>query len=351
MIELLTLLTIGLLKGAIILGLVVLPGAVLGVYSERKVSAWIQLRIGPNRVGPFGLLQPFADVLKLILKEDIVPLEANKTFHFLAPLISVMTLVGVFAVTPFGNYIMLGDMRIDLCVAPGVNVALLYLLALSSVAVYAITFAGWSSGNKYSLLGGLRAASQMISYELSLGLSLIGVLMIAGSMNLNDIVKAQGNLHWNIFTQPLGFIIYLVASFAETNRAPFDLPEAEPELVGGYHTEYSGMKFGMFFLAEYGHIIAAPCLITTLFLGGWQLPVPDVVMAMTGLQEGSVVLGLLQMACFIAKVAFLTFFFIWVRWSLPRFRYDQLMNLGWKVMLPLALANIVITSTVIYFWK
>jgi NADH-quinone oxidoreductase subunit H len=349
--ELLQLILLALLKGAIVLFGVVLPGAVLGVYYERKISAWMQNRVGPNRTGPFGLLQPFADVAKLLLKEDIVPAEANKRFHFLAPLISVTCLVAMFAVTPFGNYMMIGDTRIDLCVAPGINVALLYLLAVSSVAVYAITFAGWSSGNKYSLLGGLRASSQMISYELSLGLSLIGVIMIAGSMNLNDIVQSQANLRWNIFTQPLGFIIFLVASFAETNRAPFDLPEAEPELVGGYHTEYTGMKFGMFFLAEYGHIIAAPCLITTLFLGGWQLPVPDSVLAAVGLREGSIVLGLLQMGAFLTKMVCMSFFFIWVRWSLPRFRYDQLMNLGWKGMLPLALANIVVTSTVMYFFR
>jgi NADH-quinone oxidoreductase subunit H len=341
---------IGILRGALVLGLVVLPGAVISVYGDRKVSAWIQNRVGPNRTGPFGLLQPFADVLKLLFKEDIVPIEANKSFHFLAPLISVTAMVASFAVTPFGNYFMIGDTRIDLTVAPNINVALLYVLGIGSVAVYGITFAGWSSGNKYSLLGGLRSSAQMISYELCMGLSLIGVLILAGSMNLNDIVKAQADLKWNIFLQPIGFIIFLVASFAEMGRAPFDLPEAEPELVGGYHTEYSGMKFGMFFLAEYGHTIAASTMISTLFLGGWQLPVPNSLLASAGLVEGSAVLAFLQVGAFFAKAAAVLFFILWVRWTLPRFRYDQLMNLGWKILLPLALANIIVTSAIAYFF-
>jgi NADH-quinone oxidoreductase subunit H len=351
MVEFVTLLGLALLKGALILALVVLPGAVLFIYYERKVSAWIQLRIGPNRVGPFGLFQPFADVTKLLMKEDIVPVTANKRFHFLAPLISITTAVAAFAVTPFADYLLIGNTRIDIAVAPSLNVALLYILAVSSVAVYGVTFAGWSSGNKYSLLGGLRSSAQMISYELSMGLALVSVVLMVGSLNVGDIVRAQGDFRWHIFLQPISFLIFLVASFAETNRAPFDLPEAEPELVGGYHTEYTGMKFGILFLSELAHAIAAATLISTLFLGGWQIPVPLAWLHAIGIQDGSIWMVLLQVGSFLAKTAFFVFFFIWVRWSLPRFRYDQLMNLGWKIMLPLALANILITSTIIFFMK
>jgi NADH-quinone oxidoreductase subunit H len=346
--ELLTLFAIGILKAAIVVLLVMLPGAVIAVYSERRLAAFIQMRIGPNRVGPFGLMQAFADVAKLIFKEDIVPAEANRFFHSLAPLISVTTTAALFAVIPFADYVMIGDRRIDFAVAPDVNLGVLYILAVSSVAVYGVTFAGWSSGSKYSLLGSLRAAAQMISYELTLGSALIGVMMLSGSLNLGDIVRSQADLKWNIFFQPLGFLIFLVASFAETNRAPFDLVEAEPELVGGYHTEYSGMKFGLFMLVEFVHIIIAPCIIVTLFLGGWQPPVPTFILNAVGIHAGSVPMLLLQLGSFAAKVLFMMAFFIWVRWSLPRFRYDQLMNLGWKVMLPLSLLNIIITAIVVY---
>lgn len=341
--ELLTSLLIALIKVLILLFAVVLPGAVISVYFERKISAWIQNRIGPNRVGPLGLLQPFADVLKLLLKEDIVPAAANKTFHFIAPIISIAVAISVFAVMPFGNYFMVGNTRVDIAIAPDTNIAILYILAMSSLGVYGIAFAGWSSNNKYSLLGGLRAASQMISYELAMGLAVISVILMSGSLNLGKIIESQANGHWNIFFQPVAFIIFLVASFAETNRTPFDLPEAEPELVGGYHTEYSGMKFGIFFLAEYANMIAASGLITVLFLGGWQLPVSVETLGMT---TGTALPALLGVAAFVAKVAFFLFFFIWVRWSIPRFRYDQLMRLGWKVLLPLALLNIAVTGIV-----
>lgn len=341
--ELFTEILIGALKAAIILFLIILPGASGAVYFERKISAWIQLRIGPNRVGPFGLLQPIADVIKLIFKEDIIPALADRRFHFLAPLISISVTVAVYAVIPFGHYVQLGDERIYLGVAPNIHVGILYVLAITSLGVYGITLGGWASNNKYSLLGGLRSSAQMISYELAMGLSIVGVLMVTGTANLMEIVEQQAGFRWNIFLQPLGFLIFLVASFAETNRAPFDLPEAEPELVGGYHTEYTGMKFGMFFLAEYGNIIAASAIITTLFLGGWQLPfIPE----WLGLQQGSIPLALLHIATFTIKVAALVFFFIWVRWTVPRFRYDQLMRLGWKVLFPLALVNILGTGLV-----
>ncbi|MCU0425991.1 MAG: NADH-quinone oxidoreductase subunit NuoH [Candidatus Kapabacteria bacterium] len=349
--EFLMLVGIALLKAALVVFLVMLPGAVIAVYSERRLAAFIQMRIGPNRVGPFGLMQAFADVAKLIFKEDIVPSEANKFFHTLAPLIAVTTTAALFAVIPFADYLMIGDTRIDFAVAPNVNLAVLYILAVSSVAVYGMTFAGWSSGSKYSLLGSLRSSAQMISYELTLGSSLIGIMMMTGSMNLGDIVQAQGNLKWNLFYQPLAFIIFLVASFAETNRAPFDLVEAEPELVGGYHTEYTGMKFGLFMLVEFVHIIIAPCIIVTLFLGGWQPPIPTFVLDAIGIKAGTLPMVLLQLGSFAGKVLFMMAFFIWVRWSLPRFRYDQLMNLGWKVMLPLSLVNIIITAVVMFFLK
>jgi NADH-quinone oxidoreductase subunit H len=348
--DFLTLCLISLLKGALVLFLVMLPGAIISVYSERRIAAFIQQRIGPNRVGPFGLMQAFADVAKLVFKEDIVPAEANRFFHSLAPLIACTTTLALFAVIPFADYVMINGTRINFAVAD-INLAVLYILAVSSVAVYGITFAGWSSGNKYSLLGALRSSAQMISYELTLGSSLIGIIMMTGSMSLTDIVRAQGDFKWNIFYQPLGFLIFLVASFAETNRAPFDLVEAEPELVGGYHTEYSGMKFGLFMLVEFVHTIIAPCIIATLFLGGWQIPIPTFVLNAIGIYEGSIPMVLLQLGSFLVKVLSVMFFFIWVRWSLPRFRYDQLMNLGWRVMLPLSLVNIMITAIVVYFTK
>ncbi len=341
--ELLVDFLIGFLKALIVLFLVILPGASGAVYFERRIAAWIQMRIGPNRVGPYGLLQPIADVIKLIFKEDIIPAAADKRFHFLAPLISITITVAVFAVIPFGHYVVINGEPVYLGVAPNVHVGILYVLAMTSMGVYGLTLAGWASNNKYSLLGGLRSSAQMISYELAMGLSIVALLMVTGTPNLMEIVEQQAGWRWNVLYQPLGFLIFLVAAFAETNRTPFDLPEAEPELVGGYHTEYTGMKFGMFFLAEYGNVIAASAMMTTLFFGGWQVPfLPELL----GLQEGSVALALLQVASFTIKVAIFVFFFIWVRWTVPRFRYDQLMRLGWKVLFPLSLANVLITGLV-----
>ncbi|MES2764455.1 MAG: NADH-quinone oxidoreductase subunit NuoH [Bacteroidota bacterium] len=326
---------------------VVLVAAAYMVYAERKVSAWMQERIGPNRVGPYGLLQSFADVVKLVMKEDIVPAAADKFFHTLAPLISISVAIAVYSVIPFGNFITIAGRDIPLSIAPDLNIGLLIVLALTSVGVFGITLAGWSSNNKYSLLGGLRSSAQMISYELSMGLAVIGVLMLSNSLNLNEIVKAQSGLKWNIFFQPFGFIIFMVAALAETNRAPFDLAEAEPELVGGYHTEYTGMKFGLFYLAEYANMLASSAIIATLFFGGWQVPfLPEIL----GLKEGSLILVLLQTGAFITKTLVFVFIFIWIRWSTPRFRYDQLMNLGWKVLLPLSLANIILTGIGITLW-
>ena len=327
---------IALVKIVIVL-LVILTTVANLVYMERRISAFIQDRIGPNRVGPWGLLQAPADVLKLFIKEDIVPAQANKFVHTLAPVISITVALSTFAVVPFGNTITLFGHEIRLIIAD-VNIGILYVLAMTSVGVYGLTLSGWASNNKYSLLGGLRSSAQMISYELSMGLSVVGVIMIAGTLELDRIVELQSGLAWNAFLTPIGFITFVVASFAETNRLPFDLPEAEPELVGGYHTEYSGMKFGSFFMAEYANMITSSAVIVTLFLGGWQIPYAET----WGLP--AFWLSILQILAFVAKVGAMLVFYMWIRWTIPRFRYDQLMNLGWKVMLPLALLNVVVTG-------
>ena len=314
------------------------------VYTERRVSAFVQNRIGPNRVGPAGLLQPIVDAVKLLLKEDIVPDKANKFIHSLAPAISMIVALSTFAVIPFGDKIVLFGKEITLQIA-NVNIGILYILALVSLGVYGITLSGWSSNNKYSLLGGLRSSAQMISYELSMGLAVLGVILINGSFQLDTFVQNQFDWRWNIVFQPVGFMIFFIAAFAETNRTPFDLPEAEQELVGGYHTEYSSMKFALFFLAEYANVIVSSAVIVTLFLGGWQFPY----LQTFGLPEFWV--SILQVLTFCVKVAMIVFFFIWIRWTLPRFKYNQLMNLGWKVMLPIALLNLIVTAVVIVVIK
>lgn len=336
-------LLISVIKIATVLG-VLLISVAYAVYAERRVSAFIQNRYGPNRVGYEGLLQSFADVIKLVFKEDIVPVKANKPIHTLAPMISIFVALTTIAVIPFGHQIELFGRMIALQITD-INVGVLYILALTSLGVYGITLSGWSSNSKYSLFGGIRSSAQMISYELSMGLSIVGIVLITGSLSLQDIVLHQYGWMWNIVLQPLGFIIFLVASFAETNRTPFDLPEAEPELVGGYHTEYSSMKFALFFLAEYANMIVASTVIVTLYLGGWQFPY----LQTFGLPP--MLVSILQIFAFCAKVACLVFFFIWVRWSLPRFRYDQLMNLGWKVMFPLSILNIIVTAIVVALLK
>lgn len=338
---------IELLISVIKIGLVInvlLVSVAYAVYAERRVSAFMQNRYGPNRVGYQGLLQSFADVIKLVFKEDIVPTKANKAIHTLAPMISIFVALTTIAVVPFGHQIELFGRIITLQITD-VNVGVLYILALTSLGVYGITLSGWSSNSKYSLFGGIRSSAQMISYELSMGLSIVGIVLITGSLSLQQIVLHQYGWMWNIVIQPLGFIIFLVASFAETNRTPFDLPEAEPELVGGYHTEYSSMKFALFFLAEYANMIVASTVIATLYLGGWQIPY------LQNLELPPMVTAILQVLAFCSKVGFLVFFFIWVRWSLPRFRYDQLMNLGWKVMLPLSILNIIVTAIVVFLLK
>ncbi len=304
------------------------------VYFERKISAWAQNRIGPNRVGPAGIFQPFADVFKLLFKEDIVPKVANKPLHTLAPILALFVAFTTYAVIPIGPPVEIFGKMINLAVVD-VNSGVLLVLALTSLGVYAITFSGWSSGSKYSLLGGVRSSAQMISYEISMGFSVAGVLIFAESLRPSDIIASQSGWMWNAVLQPIGFLTFLTASFAETNRLPFDLPEAEPELVGGYHTEYSSMKFAGFFLAEYANMIIASAMIVMLYLGGWQVPYIETLGLSAGLQAS------LQIAAFFVKIGALLFFFIWVRWSIPRFRYDQLMDLGWKVMFPLSLLNLV----------
>lgn len=325
---------IALVKVLILANIILLTVSYL-VYFERKISAWAQSRVGPNRVGYAGLLQPFADVFKLLLKEDIVPTQANKTIHTLAPFLALFVAFTTYAVIPWGPDVTIFGRVIELSVVPNINAGILYVLALTSIGVYAITLSGWSSGSKYSLLGGVRASAQMISYEISMGFSVAGVLIFSQSLLPSEIVKSQSGLMWNAFLQPIGFITFVTAAFAETNRLPFDLPEAEPELVGGFHTEYSSMKFAAFFLAEYANMMIASALIVTLYLGGWQVPYLEKL----GLSEGWT--AIIQVAAFFTKLVFLMFFFIWVRWSIPRFRYDQLMDIGWKVMFPLALFNVI----------
>ena len=321
----------------------ILTTVILLVYAERRVSAFIQGRYGPNRVGPFGLLQTVADVLKLILKEDVIPKAASKTFHSLAPIISLTVSLVTLAVIPFGGNIYIFGKEIALMVAPGVNIGVLYILAMSSLGVYGITLSGWASNNKYSLLGGVRSTAQMISYEIAMGLSIIGVIMLTGSLQLEEVVKMQTGWKWNMILQPIGFCVFLIAAFAETNRLPFDLPEAESELVGGFHTEYSGLKFGMFFLSEYANMITASALITTLYFGGYHIPYIEL------LELPQNLMGIVNFVALFGKMVIFLLFMIWVRWTLPRFRYDQLMNLGWKILIPLSLINIFLTGLVLTF--
>ena len=301
---------------------------------ERRVAGWIQDRLGPNRVGPEGILQPLADGIKHMWKEEVIPKNAHTVLYIAAPIVILIPALSTFAVIPFGSALPIGD-GLPLIIAD-INSGLLYVLALSSLTVYGILLAGWASGSKFSLLGGLRAASQVISYELPLRLSIVGVILSAGSLRLLDIVADQGtNLFaWNCFLQWPGFLVFLVTIFAETNRLPFDLPEAEQELVAGYHTEYSSIKFLAFYMAEYAHMFTGAALMTLFFLGGWHLPF------LAPPAEPSWLGALLHVGVFTGQVMAIMFLFIWVRWTLPRFRYDQLMRIGWKVMLPIAVANL-----------
>jgi NADH-quinone oxidoreductase subunit H len=306
------------------------------VLAERRILAFIQGRLGPNRVGYGGMLQPLADLLKFIFKEDIIPDKSTRFIYFLAPIIVTTTALMTIIVYPFGPTINLPVLGAVQLVVTRFDVGLLYVLGITSVGVYGIALAGWSSNNKYSLMGGLRSSAQLISYELSLGLALIGVVLQAGTLDLYSIVEQQYGVQgmgWYIFwVQPLGFIIYLISAIAETNRVPFDLPEAETELVAGFHTEYSAMKFALFFMAEYINMFTVSMLATTLFLGGWNGPFVKQ-------------LPILGVFYFLGKVIFFLFLYIWLRGTLPRFRFDQLMNFGWKFLLPVAILNIILTAT------
>jgi NADH-quinone oxidoreductase subunit H len=331
---------------SVIVCFVLITGFAYMTFAERKVAALLQTRIGPNRAGPWGFLQPAADGIKLIFKEELIPAGADRVIFILAPVITVVPALIILAVVPWGPMV---DIPCCLVTLPGlgvtlgkllfivhglgltdVNVGMLYILSVASIAVYGVVLAGWSSDNKYAMLGGIRSSAQMVSYELSLALSIVGVLMLAGSMSINDIINAQSRV-WYVFLQPVAAVIFYIAALAEVNRAPFDMPEAEQELTAGYHTEYSGMKFSLFFMAEYIKMIGVSAIFTSLFLGGWRGPLAEQV-------------PLLGLAYFWGKIVVSLFFMIWLRSTHPRLRYDRLMALGWKVLLPLALANVLVTA-------
>jgi NADH-quinone oxidoreductase subunit H len=339
-----TFIIVSVVKIALVL-FILLTAVAYTVWLERKVVGRMQNRWGPTRVGPFGLLQPAADGIKFLFKEDLTPPHVYKPLYIAAPIIAVVCALTSIAVIPFGNTVAIPHVGSTFFQITDVNIGLLVVLGITSVGVYGVALSGWSSNSKYSLLGGLRASAQMVSYEIALGLSLVGVLILSGSFSLRDIVLAQSGHfwgfipNWNIFRggQIIAFFIYLMAAYAETNRIPFDLPEAETELVAGYHTEYSAMKFAMFFMAEYANMITVACLASILFLGGWSGPVfgPPILQA------------ILPIIWFVLRVVAFLFVYIWVRGTLPRFRYDQLMAFGWKFLLPLAIANLVITALVV----
>ncbi len=336
------------------------------VLAERKVAAWMQDRLGPNRVGPWGLLQPMADGLKMLLKEDIIPTHVDRIFYIIAPMVAAGTALLAFTVVPFGptepppgpvpvtaeqpleaavatfdKQQAAYESELSFVVAPGIDIGFLLVFAIGSLAVYGIILGGWSSNNKYTLLGSLRSSAQIISYEIPLGLSILGVVLMAGSLNLERIIAWQVTNGWNVLFQPLAFLLFLTAVFAETNRLPFDLPEAEQELVGGFHTEYSSMKFGLFFLGEYAHMVTTSFLLAVFFFGGWHFP---------WLSDVGGILGIvLKFAILATKVAFFLMLFLMVRWTIPRFRFDQLMSLAWQVMIPLSLLNIVCVMVVRQF--
>ncbi len=325
----------------LVIFLVSLGIAAYATYGERKVAAFMQDRIGPDRAGPFGLAQPIADGVKMFMKEEIIPTVSNKFLFILGPSLAMLTACMTGAVIPWG-----GDLNINGIIFPlqitDINIGVLYMFAVVSFGVYGIMIGGWASNNKYALLGALRASSQMISYEIAMGLSIVAVVMMTGTLSLGEIVRQQDLGYANVVYQPIGFLIFLICAFAETNRAPFDLPECETELVGGYHTEYSSMKLGFYLFAEYINMFISSALITSLYWGGYNFPFQH------SLGIDGNWLSILQTIVFFGKVFFFIFFFMWIRWTIPRFRYDQLMNLGWKILFPLSIANIVVTGLVMW---
>jgi NADH-quinone oxidoreductase subunit H len=312
--------------------------AMYSTYAERKVAACLQDRLGPNRAGPFGLLQPLADGVKLFFKEEFIPLKADKWLFLMGPGFFMLTALMTSVVIPFGPDININGQTYALQ-GTDLNVGLLYIFGVVSLGVYGILIGGWASNNKFSLLGAIRAASQNISYELAMGLSIIALVMTSSSLSLRSIVDQQAGWHWNVLYQPLGFLIFIICAFAETNRAPFDLPECETELVGGYHTEFSSMKLGFYLFAEYTNMFISSAILATLYFGGYHFPFESHF-------DPGILKTLLSVAVLFGKIFFFIFLFMWIRWTLPRFRYDQLMNLGWKALIPLAVINIVLTGAI-----
>lgn len=345
-------LAISLTQIAAVMGIVVVTVLLLTL-AERKVLGWMQDRMGPMEVGPYGILQPFADAIKLFFKEDIIPAGANKFLFTMAPILCLIPAFIGFAVIPWGpNWtIEVGGITVKPFVISDINIGILYILAFASIGAYGIILGGWASNSKYSLLGGLRSAAQIISYELNVGLSIIGVIILAGSLSLVKITDAQAGWFWNwyLFALPapqiFAFVVFVISSVAETNRVPFDLPEAESELVAGFFTEYSGLRFAFFFLAEYANMVLVSCVAAALFLGGWNAPYPGTILELLGAPSLAWVENIMWFA---VKTYSFLFLFFWLRATLPRLRYDQLMKFGWKVMLPIALANIVVTSIVVF---
>ncbi len=337
-----TVFVIGTVVKMIVIFTIYMVGVAYSTFAERRVSAWIQDRHGPNRVGPQGLLQVAADGIKNIMKEETYPGYASKALFILAPGLAFVPAMITWAVIPFGSPLPTPWGRIDLVVAD-LPVGFLFTLAISSLGVYGIVLAGWSSNNKYALLGGLRSSAQMVSYEIAMGMSTVCVLLLAGNVSLNQVIAQQAQMGWNALLLTVAAFIFLVAAFAETNRVPFDLPEAESELIAGYHTEYSAMKFSMFPISEYANMITASAMMATLFFGGWDIPFTQ----WDNSGPHTVLKSILTFGSFATKVLFFVFFYIWIRWTLPRFRYDQLMSLGWKILLPIALIYVVVVASAV----
>lgn len=317
--------------------------AMYSTYAERKVAAFLQDRIGPNRAGPFGILQPMADGVKMFMKEEIIPAKADKFLFIMGPCLMMLTACMTGVVIPWGSSLEINGQSYMMQITD-VNIGILYVFAVVSIGVYGIMIGGWASNNKYSLMGALRASAQMVSYELAMGMAIIALVMTTGTLSIREIVEQQHGWHWNVIAQPLGFLLFIVCAFAECNRTPFDLPECETELVGGYHTEYSSMKLGFYLFAEYINMFISAAVISALYFGGYNMPFLD----SFDLSHNTV--ALLGTLFYFAKIFFFIFFFMWIRWTLPRFRYDQLMHLGWKIMIPLAIINVLLTGLFI-LWK